>query len=229
MSTCATTWSMVAAALGVDDKRSYRRHHVAMRPSVGADGSTKDSMRPCPQASGSVASAVAARISGRSPHGWTPSGVCFTVGSPTMSPSTRFGYVPANSASIVPASAHPNRTAESIPKASITARMSSIRSSSVATLGIRSDIPVPRLSNVTTRLNVPSRSRKRKFRKIPHRFDVRDPPGEPRQDRRCRNRTIGTRYLRRPHGRNESRGRGHTRACHASRLLCVSRTRRLDR
>ena len=133
----------------------------AIRPSSVADGSTKPSIRPWPHWSGPVESAVVARMSGRYPQGSPPSAMSFTVGSPTTSPSTRSGWVPANSESIVPASAHPNSTTRSNPAASMTARMSSMRSSSVATSLIRSDIPVPRLSNTATRLNRPSPSRNR--------------------------------------------------------------------
>ncbi len=48
--------------------------------------------------------------------------------------------------------------ADSEPMASITARMSSIRSSSGVAPGTRSDMPIPRLSNRISRLNSARRS-----------------------------------------------------------------------
>ena len=57
-------------------------------------------------------------------------------------------------------SAQPITEAREDPAASITAMMSSMCCSTAGTPGTRSDIPVPRLSKVITRQNLPSRSRK---------------------------------------------------------------------
>jgi hypothetical protein len=54
--------------------------------------------------------------------------------------------------------------------ASITARTSSIRSSSVGTPPNGSDIPVPRLSNMTKRLNEAMRPKKRAGALVSHQF-----------------------------------------------------------
>ena len=54
-------------------------------------------------------------------------------------------------------------TARSLPAASMTARMSSIRSSSVAATVGRSESPVPRLSKLISLLKEPSLSRKLTF------------------------------------------------------------------
>ena len=63
----------------------------------------------------------------------------------------RSGYVAANRAQRGPPSPSPHRTARSVPAASITARMSSMRTSRVPP-ATRSDMPVPRLSNRSNRL-----------------------------------------------------------------------------
>ncbi len=60
-------------------------------------------------------------------------------------------------------SAQPATEAWEDPAASITAMMSSMCCSAAGTPGTRSDIPVPRLSNMITRPNVPSRSRKEAY------------------------------------------------------------------
>ena len=67
------------------------------------------------------------------------------------SAAVRSGWVAANSATIGPPSETPSSAARSEPTASITARTSSIRSSSGATPWTRSDRPVPRLSNRISR------------------------------------------------------------------------------
>ena len=74
------------------------------------------------------------------------------------------GYVAAKSRESGPPSEIPMIAALSIPVASITARMSSMRSSSSAAPAIASDTPSPRLSNVATRAKVPNRSMKSAYR-----------------------------------------------------------------
>ena len=71
----------------------------------------------------------------------------------------RSGYVAANSRHIGPPSDAPKSAARSDPTASITARTSSIRCSSVgrSSSGTRSDRPVPRLSNRINRQKEASR------------------------------------------------------------------------
>src|SRR3954451_10016598 len=71
------------------------------------------------------------------------------------------GISAANSTLIAPPSEMPNRAARSLPAASITARTSSIPSSSVATAPTLSERPVPRLSNRISRLKELRREKKR--------------------------------------------------------------------
>ena len=61
----------------------------------------------------------------------------------------------------MPPSETPNTVARDEPAASITARMSSIRSSIVGGLEAGSDMPVPRLSNTINRENDASRVKNR--------------------------------------------------------------------
>ena len=72
----------------------------------------------------------------------------------------RTGYVAAKRIAIDPPSETPIIAARSEPDASITARRSSIRVSSVGKLPTRSDIPVPRLSNRIRRQNEAKRRKK---------------------------------------------------------------------
>ncbi len=76
---------------------------------------------------------------------------------------TRSGWVAANTALSDAPSETPTVAARSLPTASITTRMSSMRSSSVGrrSAGSRSDSPVPRLSHMITRPKVASRSSQR--------------------------------------------------------------------
>src|SRR6516162_10911972 len=69
------------------------------------------------------------------------------------------GKAPANMRLNEPPWENPNSAARSEPAASITARTSSIRSSSVATPATRSDRPVPRLSNRIRRENAARREK----------------------------------------------------------------------
>ena len=80
-----------------------------------------------------------------------------------ISPDTRSGWAAANVALSEPPSEMPNATARSLPAASSTTRMSSIRSSSVGRRsgGSRSESPVPRLSHMITRPSVVRRSSQR--------------------------------------------------------------------
>ena len=76
---------------------------------------------------------------------------------------TRSGWLAANTALSDAPSETPTAAARSLPTASITTRMSSMRSSSVGrrSAGSRSDSPVPRLSHMITRPKVASRSSQR--------------------------------------------------------------------
>ena len=74
---------------------------------------------------------------------------------------TRSGCVAANNAHMGPPSDTPNIAARSDPAASITARTSSTRCSSVGTSLTGSDSPVPRLSKTISRENELIRSKKR--------------------------------------------------------------------
>ena len=67
--------------------------------------------------------------------------------------ATRSGYVAANSRAIGAPSTTPKIAARWEPTASMTARRSSIRASSVGAPETRSDIPVPRLSKRINREN----------------------------------------------------------------------------
>ncbi len=71
----------------------------------------------------------------------------------------RSGWVAANSAAIAPPSSIAYTAARSEPAASITATTSSICSSSVGARPSGSDSPVPRRSNMISRLNEASRSK----------------------------------------------------------------------
>ena len=79
------------------------------------------------------------------------------------SATARSGYVAAKSALMFPPSEKPNTAARSDSAASITARTSSIRSSSVGSedSATGSDSPVPRLSN---RISLEKLARRRKNR-----------------------------------------------------------------
>ena len=72
---------------------------------------------------------------------------------------TRSGYVAANNTLMGQPSENPSRIVRFEPTASMTARTSSIRSSSDGTPDTRSDRPCPLLSNVTTRANPDKRCR----------------------------------------------------------------------
>ena len=65
----------------------------------------------------------------------------------------RSGYVAAKTTHVAAPSEVPNSAALRDPTASITARMSSVRSSIVGTFKTGSDRPVPRLSNKISRQN----------------------------------------------------------------------------
>jgi hypothetical protein len=69
----------------------------------------------------------------------------------STSADTRSGWDAANTTLIGTLSMNPASAARCDPAASITARMSSLRSSSVGAPATRSDMPVPRLSNTSTR------------------------------------------------------------------------------
>ena len=77
----------------------------------------------------------------------------------STSADTRSGCDAAKTTLIGTPSESPNSAARCDPAASITARMSSERSSRVAIFLTRSERPVPRLSNTITRLNDAIRSR----------------------------------------------------------------------
>jgi hypothetical protein len=76
-----------------------------------------------------------------------------------ISRDTRSGHVAANNALIVQPSENPMTTARFELTVSMTARTSSIRSSSEGAPEIRSDNPWPLLSKVTTRVNAERRRR----------------------------------------------------------------------
>src|SRR2546421_4670095 len=75
---------------------------------------------------------------------------------------------------IGPPSDKPQKKAEEEPTASITARTSSMRSSSVGTPADGSDSPVPRLSNKIRRLNDANRRKKRAEAFASHQFSMCD-------------------------------------------------------
>src|SRR6185369_5318331 len=84
------------------------------------------------------------------------------IAPPNMtSEATRSGYVAANIVAMAAPSDIPNNAARDEPTASITARTSSIRSSSVGTPAMRSDIPTPRLSK---RINREKDAKRRRYR-----------------------------------------------------------------
>src|SRR2546421_4050104 len=95
-----------------------------------------------------------------------------------MRADVRAGCVALNSTAMGPPSEKPKSAARSEPTASITARTSSIRSSSVGrswTL-TRSDSPVPRLSKRISRLKEARRRKKRApERLLPADLEVRHP------------------------------------------------------
>ena len=86
----------------------------------------------------------------------------------------RSGYVAANSMAIGPPSDTPRTTVRSEPTASITARASSIRTSSDGSRSsdTRSESPTPRLSNTITRENDASFVKKRANRGSVHIFSM---------------------------------------------------------
>ena len=77
-----------------------------------------------------------------------------------IKPIVRSGWLAANMALIAHPSEKPSRAARSEPTASITARMSSMRSSNVGASPTGSESPLPRLSNMISREKPASRSRK---------------------------------------------------------------------
>ena len=86
----------------------------------------------------------------------------------------RWGYVAANKIDIGPPSKIPNSGTRDEPSTSLTAKTSSIRCSSVKMAEVRSERPVPRLSNKMRRENEASRSRHRAADRIlPDVVDVR--------------------------------------------------------
>ncbi len=90
----------------------------------------------------------------------------------------RSGYVAAKSRLMGAPSATPNTAARREPTASMTARRSSIRASSVGAPATRSDMPVPRLSNRRSREKVPSSLEPAsEGRHVPPELDVRDEAG----------------------------------------------------
>jgi hypothetical protein len=76
-----------------------------------------------------------------------------------IKPAVRSGYVAAKTALIIPPESMPRSAARSDPAASMTARTSSIGTSSVSSSRRGSEIPVPRLSNWITLANSASARR----------------------------------------------------------------------
>src|SRR5215469_7429752 len=95
----------------------------------------------------------------------------------STSAATRSGWDAAKTTLIGTLSEAPNTAARSDPAASITARISSLRSSSVGTPATRSDRPVPRLSNRSTRMLGKTTQESSPACNLPDQLHVGDPGG----------------------------------------------------
>src|SRR3954451_4916349 len=118
----------------------------------------------------------------------------------TTSEDTGSGYGAANRIAMGPPSDTLFIAACSTPAASMTARMSSMRSSTLARPTLRSERPVPRLSNVRTRAYSPRFGDALRDREIPEQVEVRHEPGHDDQVRtravlRVRDRQIPARCV----------------------------------
>ena len=132
-----------------------RRDPTRRRPTLGTRY-WKPS--PWPQRPGSAAMYSSCSSCVASPHGHSSSRRSRTSAPWRISAAVRSGCAAAKSIASGPPSDSPMIAARSLPTASRTARMSSIRSSSVVAPGTRSDMPMPRLSKRMSRVNSASRS-----------------------------------------------------------------------
>lgn len=151
--------SVAAAALGVDDIRSHRRYQDKNLVSPARDGARTGTRLASPQPV-STAADSSSIIAGSAVNGPGPS-VTLTARDPSTSALTRPGWVAANIAAMPAPSPQARIAARADPAASMTAAMSSARCSSVGTPVTRSESPVLRLSNSSSRPMPARRSRNR--------------------------------------------------------------------
>ncbi len=159
--------------LGDATKRSKRAHHWTKTASPAPEGPCRSRFRPVPISATNLR-ANASCSSGVRPYGQSGPRTVFTTGAYRTSDRVRSGYEPQNSSIMAPPRAPPNTAARSEPAASITARRSSICTSSTGGSSPMSESPIPRMSNRISRENDASRSRNRAHRGSSHmtsRFD----------------------------------------------------------
>ena len=159
---CAIRMNASAAAGEADCSLSlrYQSSTAGSSSRLGTNAFSDAGRRPQRSESVVIDSSNSSRV--LSPHGQS-SVLSSLTSAPARSKATvRSGKLAANSIDIGPPSDSPISAARSEPTASITARTSSMRSSSVPTCA-RSESPIPRLSNRITRANEPSRSMKRRY------------------------------------------------------------------
>jgi hypothetical protein len=151
---------MAAAAPGLAADRSKRP--ASNSGSATAVGATMAMAVPVPHLA-SVSRSIVSTTRSLHPQGASSARRNRAVVAMSTSAVTRSGWVAAKSIAIGPPSDAPTTTARSEAAASITARKSSMRCSSVGSsaTGTGSDSPVPGLSKVMTRLKAASRSMKR--------------------------------------------------------------------
>ena len=151
--------SVAAAALGVDDCRSHRRYQDKNLASSARDGAITGTRVACPQPVSTAAEK--AWIVARSGSTERRPPVTLIGNDPRTSDVTRSGWVAANIAAMAAPSPHAAIATRLDPAASMTAAMSSARRSRAGTPAIRSERPVPRLSNKSSRPIAARRSRNR--------------------------------------------------------------------
>ena len=136
-----------SASCGLADWTCGRPNHSRSCRSSLRLGARYAALRPSPQRATTFSSVMYSSNSARvdSPHGQSSVVSSFTSAPQSTSARVRSGYVAANRIESGPPSDTPMSAAVSEPAASMTARTSSIRSSSVPTR-TRSDRPIPRLS-----------------------------------------------------------------------------------
>jgi hypothetical protein len=149
------------AAAGLAACTFSRPNHSSARRSSALLGITCAQALPSFQRSASVEMAASNSSRVASPHGQSSVFSSFTSAPQRTSAVVRCGWLAANSIDRGPPSEIPISAARSDPAASITARTSSIRCSSVPAV-TRSERPRPRLSKSRRRANVPRRSQKRR-------------------------------------------------------------------
>ena len=146
---------------GVAAARSYFAHERRIRSSPATDGANRSIITPRPVSSSASSSAGASSAIG-APIGKSGASRNRAKQSTRMRLETRSGCVAAKGIARIPPPMFEISAARSDPTVSSTAGMSAMNSSRVGSVevGIGSDRPVPRLSNMISRPNVARRSRR---------------------------------------------------------------------